>query len=152
MKSPENWMRIALDLAQKAALADEVPVGAILVYDDQIIGSGANQREVTHRTIAHAEIIALEDFSSRSRQWRLPSKTQLYTTAEPCMMCTGALLSARVSDVYFGCSDPRGAGLLIQVPLIEKGVFDHKFNKIVSGILEIDCASLMTNYFKKKRS
>ncbi len=147
----EHWMNQALELAAAAEREDEVPVGAILVRENEVIGLGANSRERTHRTVAHAEIVALEDFSRRTREWRLPPGTTLYVTAEPCLMCTGALLWARASHLYFGCSDPRKAGLQSLLESIEEGIFDHRFEVIQGGILEKECGSLLSQYFRRKR-
>jgi tRNA(adenine34) deaminase len=144
-------MARALALAAEAATRDEVPVGAVLVREDLIIGEGSNRREETHRTVAHAEIEALEDYSRRTGEWRLPPGTSLYVTAEPCLMCTGALIWARVENIYYGCSDPRGAGLLRIWPLIQQGVYDHRFQKVESGILEAECAEVLKAYFRAKR-
>lgn len=146
-----QYMVEAIALAREAEALDEVPVGALLVHEGKIIGRGKNLREQTHRTIAHAEIMALDDYSKATRQWRLPAHTALIVTAEPCLMCTGALLWARVSEIYFGCSDTRNAGLLRVAPLIEAGVYDHKFKKVEGGVLAEECGELLSGYFKKKR-
>src|SRR5580692_3781938 len=92
----ERWMKAALTQASSTLPFDEVPVGAVLICDGKIIGEGANRRETTQRTVAHAEIIALESYSKSARSWRVPPGTSLYVTVEPCLMCTGALLWARV--------------------------------------------------------
>ncbi|NBW98523.1 nucleoside deaminase [bacterium] len=147
----EYFMSLALELAQAAEKLDEVPIGAILVHNNQVIGRGHNFRETTGRTTAHAEIQALEDYNQRTGQWRLPSNALLFVTVEPCIMCTGALLWARVDKVFFGASDPKQAGLSKFQALIETGLFDHRFNEIRSGLLEERGRSLISNYFKKKR-
>lgn len=144
-------MERAIALAKKAEEIDEVPVGAVLICDDKIIGEGWNVRETSARTLGHAEVQAIEDYNAKTKQWRLPSGTMLYTTAEPCLLCTGALVAARVETIYFGCSDTKNAGLKRILPLIEQGVFDHKFKLVQGAILEEKCASLLSNYFKKKR-
>lgn len=147
----QPFMSRALDLAREAAQRDEVPVGAVLVLDGQIIAEGSNQREETKRTTAHAEIQALENYSKKNGQWRLPPGTSLFVTVEPCLMCTGALLWARLDNLYYGCSDSKNAGLERVRSLIEAGIYDHKFSEIHSGILAETCGGLMTVYFKKKR-
>lgn len=144
-------MERAIALAKKAEALDEVPVGAILVCEEKIIGEGWNVRETSARALGHAEVQAIEDYNAKTKQWRLPVGTTLYTTAEPCLLCTGALVAARVENIYFGCSDTKNAGLKRILPLIEQGVFDHKFKLVQGAILEVDCASLLSNYFKKKR-
>ena len=144
-------MSQAYELACSAERQDEVPVGAILVLDGEIIGVGANSRERTHRTGAHAEMIALEDFNQRQGEWRVPPGVSLYATTEPCLMCTGALLWARVENIYYGCSDPRNAGMERMLPLIRGGVYDHRFREIKGGILADRCSRLISTYFRKKR-
>lgn len=147
----ESFMARALELAAEAAARDEVPVGALLVHDGNVIGSGANRREETHRTTAHAEIIALEDFNARFATWRLPPGTSLVVTTEPCLMCTGAMLWARAESIYYGCSDPRQAGLRTQEALIAAGTFDHRFAEIQGGILSDRCSGVIQEFFRKKR-
>jgi len=147
----EHWMTQALELATSAAREDEVPVGALLVHEGEVIGMGANARERSHRTVAHAEIVALEDYSRRTGQWRLPIGASLYVTAEPCLMCTGALIWARVTHVNYGCSDTKDAGLELILPTIEEGTFDHRFQTVQGGILADRCGDLLSRYFKQKR-
>jgi len=151
-QTPEQWMDHAYELAVGAGRRDEVPVGAVLVNKDgEAIGVGANNRERSGRTIAHAEILALEDYSKRYSQWRVPPGTSLFVTVEPCLMCTGALLWARVDQVYFGCPDPKNAGLQRLMPLIRGGVFDHAFSEIRGGVLGGRCSQLLSGYFRRKR-
>ena len=147
----EHWMAQAFELAANAALRDEVPVGALLVKGGEILGTGSNSREKSNRTTAHAEIIALEDYNRRFSSWRLPSGTFLFVTAEPCLMCTGALLWARLDRVVYGCPDPKNAGLTKVLPHIQSGTYDHLFVEVSGGILADRCSSLMSNYFKQKR-
>jgi len=144
-------MSKALEVAHLAERADEVPVGAVLVAAGEIIGTGYNRRHTTGRTVAHAEILALEDYSQRASKWRVGPGVSLFVTAEPCLMCTGALLWARVENIYFGCPDPRQAGILRIHSLIEEGVFDHRFAEIRGGIMAESCAALLTEYFRMKR-
>jgi len=147
----EHWMNQALELARAAGREDEVPVGALLVLDGEVIGLGANARERTRRTVAHAEIMALEDFGRRTGEWRLPVGAALYVTAEPCLMCTGSLLWARVSHLFYGCSDPRKAGLGVVLANVDAGTFDHRFQTVQGGILGETCGELMSEYFRRKR-
>ncbi len=146
-----EMMSKALELARVAGERDEVPVGAVLVHEGVVIGSGSNEREASGRTVAHAEILALEHYSARTGQWRLPIGTSLYVTVEPCLMCVGALIWARAENIYFGCGDPRRAGLTTLLPLIESGTYDHRFATVQGGILEPQCAQLMKDFFKRKR-
>ena len=145
-------MQQALKLAQKAASLDEVPIGAVLVHTGKIIGEGYNVREKNGKTTGHAEIEALEDYNRKTGEWRLPLDTSLFVTIEPCMMCTGALLSARVARVFYGAPDPKGAGLSSFQEMIEKGVFDHRFEQVEGGVLKEECSHLISEYFKEKRA
>jgi tRNA(adenine34) deaminase len=147
----EQWMAQAYELAHNAAERDEVPVGAILVRDGEIIGVGANRREAQNRVAAHAEIVALEDYSRRTSEWRIFPGATLFVTAEPCLMCTGALLWARVDRIYYGCSDPKKAGIERVLPLIQAGTYDHRFIEVKGGILAERCSHLMSSYFRRKR-
>lgn len=150
--SHTDKMMLAIDLAKEAELLDEVPIGAVLVHEGKIIGKGYNLREKTGKTTAHAEIQALEDYNNHTQEWRLPIGTSLYVTAEPCLMCTGALLWARLDHLFYGALDPKGASLRTFLPSIEQGLFDHRFKEVEGGILGDVCSSLLSNYFKKKRS
>lgn len=147
----EHFMNQAYELALSAAEVDEVPVGALLVAEREIVGFGANHRERTHRTAAHAEIIALEEYSRRTKQWRVPPGTSLFVTVEPCLMCVGALLWARVDNVFYGCRDTRNAGMERLLPLIQQGTYDHRFQEVRGGILAERCSQLMSSYFRAKR-
>lgn len=147
----EKWMEQAIALAKVAAEHDEAPIGALLVHDGKILGQGRNRREETQRTAAHAEFEALEAFHSQYKSWRLPVGTALIATLEPCVMCTGALLWSRVTTIYYGCADPKNAGLNFLLPAIESGKFDHKFAEVVGGIREGECADLLKTFFKRKR-
>lgn len=147
----ESWMREALDCARRAQSHDEVPVAALLVREGKVIGSGANRRERAGRTIGHAEIEALEDYNRQTGLWRVFPDTSLIVTVEPCLMCTGALLWARVDHIYYGCEDPKDAGLRRVAPLIADGVYDHRITTIQGGIYPSECGSLLSTYFARKR-
>ncbi len=150
--SQADKMRLAVDLANEAEKLDEVPIGALLIHEEKIIGKGYNLREKTGKTTAHAEIQALEDYNQQTHEWRLPAGTSLYVTAEPCLMCTGALIWARLDYLYYGASDTKNASLRYFLPTIEQGLFDHRFKEVEGGILGDVCGPLLSNYFKKKRS
>lgn len=147
----EDWMLAALELAREAETRDEVPIGALLVRHGEILGRGYNLRETTQQVVAHAEMMALQDFSDRYHSWRLPPGTLLVSTVEPCLMCTGALLWSRADYIGFGCADPRNAGLGQIRNQIDAGVFDHRFKEIRSGILEERCRTIISSYFRGKR-
>jgi len=150
--SHTDKMKLAIDLAKNAEQLDEVPIGAVLIHEGKIIGKGYNLREKTGKTTAHAEIQALEDYNQQAQSWRLPAGASLYVTTEPCLMCTGALLWARLDHLFYGALDPKGAGLRTFLPTIEQGLFDHRFKEVEGGILGDVCGSLLSNYFRKKRS
>ena len=145
-------MEQALQRAQKAKEEDEVPVGAVLVGPEgTLLAQGFNRRENLCRTLAHAEIQALEAYHKKYRKWRFYPDTSLYVTVEPCLMCTGALLWARVDHIYFAAPDPKGAGLLSLKERIERGDFDHRFKTIRGGIMLSEAAQLLKDYFRQKR-
>lgn len=150
-ENAERWMSLALELAREAEVRDEVPIGALLVRNDEILGRGYNLREETQSTAGHAEMLALADFNSRYQSWRLPPGTLLVATIEPCLMCTGALLAARADFIGYGCADTKNAGLLRVKDQIETGVFDHRFKEIRGGIRESECRQIISSYFKTKR-
>lgn len=146
----QHWMAQALALAQNAASQDETPVGAVLVIGDQMIAQSGNTREKSSRVLGHAELNCLETFN-RSGSWRLPPEACLFVTVEPCLMCTGAMIASRLSHLYFGCRDSKNAGLSRILPLINSGVFDHRFATVRGGVLESKCSSILSQYFQDKR-
>ncbi len=144
----EDFMRIAISLAMEAEALDEVPVGALAVRNGEIIATAYNTREGSKCATHHAEILAIERACAALGGWRLPGVT-LYVTMEPCAMCAGAIINARIPRVVYGCPDLRfGAfGSLIdlsEVPL------NHK-PEVVGGVLGDECREMLTNYFRKKR-
>lgn len=145
-------MALALKLAEQAEIQNEVPIGAVLVCEGKVIGEGFNRRESEHRTISHAEMVAVEAYNIENKTWRLPANTTLYVTVEPCLMCTGMLLQARADRIVFGCEDNKRAGLLRILPEIQLGIFDHRFQEVKTEPLENACANLISQFFKKKRS
>lgn len=149
--NPEDiaFMREALRLAHLAAEAGEVPVGAILVKNGQVIGRGYNQPVKSHDPSAHAEICALRDAGQVVRNYRLPDAT-LYVTIEPCTMCYGAIIHARVKRVVFGAAEPRYGALVSGQKLLQNGLFNHQ-PEVLGGVLETDCAQIMKQFFAKKR-
>jgi len=142
-------MREALRLAQMAADAGEVPVGAILVRKGQVIGRGFNQPVRTHDPSAHAEICALRDAGQVVGNYRLPDAT-LYVTIEPCTMCYGAIVHARVKRLVFGAAEPRYGAVISGQKLLENGHFNHRPD-VLSGVLETECAQIMKQFFAAKR-
>ncbi|MBT5483515.1 MAG: tRNA adenosine(34) deaminase TadA [Gammaproteobacteria bacterium] len=145
----QSWMRRALELAQLASELGEVPVGAVIVRDGEIIGEGYNQPISTHDPSAHAEIIALRDAGKNTGNYRLPDST-MYVTIEPCTMCVGALIHARVDTVIFGAREPKAGALASNLQLHEQGHFNHQL-KFVEGVLENECSVLMRDFFLSRR-
>ena len=146
----KHWMRRALDLAARAAAEGEVPVGAVLVGDGRLLGQGYNRPIGCHDPTAHAEIQALRDAASRLRNYRLPN-TELYVTLEPCPMCAGAIVQARVGRVVFGTSDPKGGACGSVFDLLPS---DRRFNHHTDcsgGTLEPECAEMLRGFFRARR-
>lgn len=145
----EYFMREAIIEAKKAEAIREVPIGAVVVLEGEIIGRGHNLRETTQDATAHAEMIAIQRACENSGSWRLEN-AQLFVTLEPCPMCSGALLLSRVEEVYFGAFDPKGgtAGSLLNLLVDEH--FNH-WSYVESGILAEECGQLLTDFFRELR-
>ena len=145
----ERWMREALRLARQAGDVGEVPVGAIVVQDEQIIGSGFNQPIRTCDATAHAEIVAIRSASQFRQNYRLPGTT-LYVTIEPCTMCFGAMLHARIDRLVFGATEPRAGAIVSQASAIDASHYNHEL-QCSHGVLAQECSVLMQNFFKTRR-
>ncbi len=145
------WMATALDLAKRAADLGEVPVGAILVHDGQIIGEGFNQPITQHDPTAHAEICALRDACQRLQNYRLPLDVTLYVTLEPCTQCVGAMIHGRVARVVFAAEEPRAGSLVSARQLLDNGFYNHRFS-FVGGLMAEESASLLKSFFKARRA
>ena len=146
----QHFMMVALEEARKAYQKGEVPVGAVVVVKETVVGWGHNIRETTNNPVAHAEILALQQASQALNRWRLYDAT-LYVTLEPCCMCAGGLVLARVKKVIYGCSDSKAgaSGSLYDIPR------DPRLNHcvhVVGGILEKECSSLIRQFFEERRS
>jgi len=142
-------MRVALGLAREAGAAGEVPVGAVVVLDGEIIGRGFNQPILRHDPTAHAEIMALRDAADRAGNYRLPGST-LYVTLEPCVMCTGAIMHARVARVVYGARDPKTGAAGSVVDLYAESRLNHHAD-IEGGVLADDCGLLLSSFFAARR-
>ncbi|KJS20041.1 MAG: hypothetical protein VR72_16275 [Clostridiaceae bacterium BRH_c20a] len=142
-------MRKALDEAYKAFEENEVPIGAIVVKDGEIIGRGRNQRETLNDPTAHAEIMALRDAGQNTGSWRLTEAT-IYVTIEPCPMCAGALINSRIDKVVYGADEPKFGSAGSQLNLLQFPGFNHQV-KIVGAVLEEECKALMKKFFQKLR-
>ena len=150
LEKDKHFMKAALKAAKKAWENGEVPIGAVLVKDDEIISTGQNSPITSNDPTAHAEIIALREGGEKLKNYRLID-TILYVTIEPCTMCMGAIMHARIKKLVFGTFDPRAgaAGSLFDFTVENK--FNHKV-EVKSGILESECRELIQDFFKQKRS
>ena len=142
-------MKKALIEAKKAFEADEVPIGAVVVKDGKIIARAFNNREASHDPTGHAEIIALRKAAKKLHSWRLENTT-LYVTIEPCSMCAGASVWARVGRIVYGAKEPKGGALGSSYHLYEQKNLNH-YPDVTSGVLEAECSQLISLYFKTKR-
>jgi tRNA(adenine34) deaminase len=147
--SDESFMRLALREAERAAAADEVPIGAVLVHGGRVIGRGHNQRETLRDPTAHAEMIVLTQGAAALDAWRLLDTT-LYVTLEPCPMCAGALVAARVKRLVFGAMDPKAGACGTLFDLARDPRLNHRL-EVMSGVLAEECASLLQEFFRGKR-
>lgn len=148
-RAHERWMRLALEEARVAAEEDEVPVGAVIVAGGRVIASGHNQREQLNDPTAHAEMIALTQAAANQGSWRLEGCT-LYVTLEPCPMCAGAILQARVPFVVWGAADPKAGAVESLYRLFEDARLNHRVEH-VGGVLAPDCGRILSDFFRGKR-
>lgn len=145
-----RFMYAALQEAEKAFEEDEVPVGAVVVHNNKIIGRGYNQVEKLNDPTAHAEMIAITAASNHLGNWRL-NECEIYVTLEPCIMCTGALLSARINELYFAASDLKFGACGSIYNLAEESKTNHSI-KVYSGLLAKESEDLLKSFFGKKRN
>ncbi len=143
------WMREALTEAEKACALGEVPVGAVVVRDGEVIGRGHNLRETLLDSSAHAEILALREAARKLGDWRLTGCT-LYVTIEPCPMCAGALVQFRVSRLVYGARDPKAGAVDSLVDLVRDPRFNHRV-EVISGVLEEECRAVIQRFFRGLR-
>lgn len=142
----EYYMQLAYNEALKAKNFDEVPIGSIIVRDGEILACAFNQKETKKDVTAHAEILAIQEACKKTNSWHLDGCT-IYSTLEPCIMCSGAIIQSRISKVVYGAKGQRWHG-------ISEYLSQHEFNhypEIISGVLEEKCCNLLSNYFKEKR-
>ena len=144
----EDYMRLALELAAEAERDGDVPVGCVIVRDGEVIGRGRNRREADNNAAAHAEMEAIQDACRRVGSWRLHGAS-LYVTLEPCPMCSGGIINARISAVYYGAKDEK-AGCCGSVLNLFEERFNHK-PRIYGGILEAECAQQLRRFFEGLR-
>lgn len=145
----ERWLREAMTEARLAAEAGEVPVGALVVRDGRVLGRGHNRVEAVRDPTAHAEILAIGAAAGQEEDWRLAAAT-LYVTLEPCTMCCGALLLARVGRVVFGAADPRAGAVQSTARLLAGNPYRHPV-EVIGGILAAECGALLQDFFRERR-
>lgn len=148
-KEIQKWMNEAIKEAEKAREIDEVPIGAVVVRKGEIIGRGYNQRETSNNATTHAEMIAIQEANAALGNWRLED-CDLFVTLEPCVMCSGAIVLARLKRVYYGPSDPKGGAVRTLMHVLEDERLNHQC-EVYSGILEEECRSLLTTFFRDLR-
>ncbi|MGJ9460260.1 tRNA adenosine(34) deaminase TadA [Oceanobacillus sp. CF4.6] len=146
----EIFMRAAIEEAKRAWILDEVPIGAVIVHEDEIVARGFNLRESLQTTLSHAELIAIQQANTKTGSWRLEDCT-LYVTLEPCPMCAGAIVQSRMKRVVYGAPDPKAgcAGTLMN--LLDEPRFNHQV-EVTKGILKDECASLLKEFFRELRN
>jgi tRNA(adenine34) deaminase len=147
--SHENFMRAAIAEARLAARAGDVPVGAVAVYQGQIIGRGHNRKEITNDPTAHAEILALREAAADRASWRLPNVV-LYSTLEPCAMCAGALVQARIGTLVYGADDPKAGAVGSVYDLLHTPFLNHRV-EVIKGVLADEVEALMRDFFRALR-
>ena len=144
-----KYMKEALKEAELAKLEDEVPIGCVIVKDDQIIARAHNQRDKSHNPLGHAETLAIKSASEVVGDWQLVD-CELYVTIEPCIMCSGAIIQSRIKRVVYGAPDIKGGAFGSSINVLEAGNINHH-PEVVKGVLENECSSIIKNYFKSKR-
>jgi tRNA(adenine34) deaminase len=149
MDSHERFMREALAEAAQAAEHGEVPVGAVVVRDGEIVGRGYNQPIAAHDPTAHAEVVALRSAGQRLGNYRL-ANTTLYVTVEPCMMCVGAMVHARIGTLVFGTAEPKAGAIESTQRAHEHAALNHRL-VVVSGVLATECGDIVARFFKGRR-
>ena len=149
MTEQEKYMKAAMTQAKKAYALGEVPIGCVIVHEGKIIGRGYNRRNTDKNTLAHAEITAINKASRKIGDWRLEDCT-LYVTLEPCQMCSGAIVQARIKRVVVGCMNPKAgcAGSILN--LLDMKEFNHQV-ELTTGVLEEECSGMMKQFFKELR-
>ncbi len=145
----ERFMRLALDEAERAMAENEVPVGAVLVNGERIIAAAHNQREQLHDPTAHAEMVAIARAAAALKSWRFEGVT-LYVTLEPCAMCAGAIVQARIPRVVYGAADPKAGAVTTLYQLLGDRRLNHQA-EVVAGVLSDDCGEILSRFFQQQR-
>ena len=149
MNADEKYMRAAIGQARKAGAIGEVPIGCVIVYEDKIIARGYNRRMIDKNVLSHAEIIAIKKACKKMGDWRLEGCT-MYVTLEPCPMCAGAIVQARIPKVVIGCMNPKAGCAGSVLDLLHEDGFNHQV-EMENGVLEEECSRLMKDFFKELR-
>lgn len=149
MTEDERYMRQAITQAKKALENDDVPIGCVIVRDGKVIARGYNRRNKDRQSLAHAELMAIKRASKIVGDWRLED-CKMYVTLEPCQMCSGAIVQARIPEVVIGCMNPKAGCAGSVINLLDMAGFNHRV-KITKGILENECSKMLTDFFKKMR-
>lgn len=149
MNKHEKYMKEAIRQAMKAYALDEVPIGCVIVYEDKIIARGYNRRNTDHNTLSHAELNAIRKASKKLGDWRLEDCT-MYITLEPCQMCAGAIVQARVSNVVLGSMNSKAGCAGSVLNLLDMSEFNHQVN-VTYGVLEEECSTMISKFFKELR-
>ncbi|HIJ60170.1 MAG TPA: nucleoside deaminase [Nitrospirae bacterium] len=143
------FMQEALKEAKKAFKKEEVPIGAVIVLDDKIIAKAHNQRERDFNPLGHAELLVIKKASKKLSRWRLNDCT-LYVTVEPCVMCAGALINARIKRLVYGCADKKAGAIESLYKIAEDRRLNHNFS-LTSRVMELECSKIIKDFFKLKR-
>ena len=149
MDKYETYMLEALKEAELAALEDEVPIGCVIVKDNQIIARAHNQRDKSNNPLGHAETLAIKKASEVLNDWQLVG-TELYVTIEPCLMCSGAIIQSRIGKVIYGAPDLKGGAFGSSLNVLDAKNINHR-PEVVGGVLEKECTEIIKSYFKSKR-
>lgn len=144
-----QWMREAIAEARLALEKDEVPIGAVAIADDEIVGRAHNVRESSRNPLGHAEILLIDELAKAKRSWRLDDIT-IYVTCEPCLMCAGAMLQARIPRVVYGCDDPKAGAMASVYDVSDNPKLNHRID-VTRGVLADECSALLSEFFRKLR-
>ena len=149
MTEQERFMKEAIRQARKAYLLEEVPIGCVIVHDGKIIARGYNRRTTDKNTLSHAELIAIRKAAKKLGDWRLEECT-MYVTLEPCQMCAGAMMQARLTEAVIGCMNPKAGCAGSVLNILEMDGFNHKV-QVTRGVLEEECSQMMSQFFRELR-
>ena len=150
LEQDQKFMQVALDEAEAAKALGEVPIGAVIVFEDEIIGRGHNLRETSNDPTTHAEMVAIRQAAEKIDHWRL-LETTLYVTLEPCVMCMGAIILARIPRLVYACRDPKAGAVGSIYDFAQDERFNHKV-EVTQGVLGAECSQLLSGFFKELRA